>query len=79
VAGECGGGAAFPIRRVILRWCLGVNSVSLAQNTPALRPAGVSGGKEAWMVMEVDDSCGWGVWGGAAFPIRRVILRWCLG
>jgi hypothetical protein len=55
--GGVGGGVAFPIRRVILRWCLG-NSVPLAQNTPALRltnrRAGVSGGKEARMLMEVD-------------------------
>jgi hypothetical protein len=60
----------------------GVISVSLAQNTAALRLASVSGGKEAWMVMEVDAGLvGWlgSVGSGEAFPIRRVILRWCLG
>jgi hypothetical protein len=37
---------------------LGVISISLAQNTPALlrahRRAGVSGGKEAWMLRQVE-------------------------
>jgi hypothetical protein len=60
-----------------------MNAIPLAQNTPALHPAnrraGVSGAKKARMLMKVNAGLpAWfgGVGGGAAFPIRRVILRW---
>jgi hypothetical protein len=46
-----------------------VNAVSLAQNTPALLPAGVSGAKKAWMVMEVD--AGLPAWFGGVGVARR--------
>jgi hypothetical protein len=131
---------AFPIRRVILRWCLGCIRSHSRRTHPPNRRAGVSGAKKARMLMKVtaglpawfgsvgvtwrfqsgESFCGgvwgrfdptraehtrptvgrvcpaqkspnahegnrritrpvWESWGGAAFPIRRVILRWCLG
>jgi hypothetical protein len=56
--GGLGSGEAFPNQAGNSAVVSGVNSVPLAQNTPALhsanRRAGVSGAKKAWMVMEVN-------------------------
>jgi hypothetical protein len=61
---ECWSGEAFPNQAGNSAVVSGVNAVPLAQNTPALRPAGVSGGKETWMLMEGDVGLA-GVLGGA--------------
>jgi hypothetical protein len=78
--GNLGRSAALPNQAGNSAVVLGVNSVSLAQNTPALRPANRR--KKARMLMEAD--AGLPAWFGnlgrsEAFPNRRVILRWCQG
>jgi hypothetical protein len=81
VVWECGGARRSQTRRVILRWCLGDFGLIRAEHT---RPTvgqcvrrkksldGGGGGRRMTRVV-------WECWGGAVFPIRRVILRWCLG
>jgi hypothetical protein len=71
--GNVGGGEALPNPAGNSATSPRMISIPLAQNTPALRQthrrAGVSGGKEAWMVMEV--VAGLPAWFGSVEAARR--------